>query len=458
MKCPSWVAGLLHYSSVRYVLVNDARLGLIFRSLQLLVIGYVVGYSIIAQQAYQKYDPVHGTATIKIKGSGFKNTTAKGLQVYDTEDLVVPPTMQGAFFVTTRFHGWEQSRDGICSASPDNTTTSGRKCNADPGCVNGEATFLGVMDGTCGEYNNCNIRAWCPLENDPDSAPENEIHGVRNFSIFIRLNTAFTKFGVTLSTGKNPVDGLSLFSLREITDRACDGDCSFEDIRGNGGVVLANAIFDCDANQDLNVDNCQPDWEFSRIDEGAGFNFRTVFYNSTLQGERLLKKLYGVRTVIVITGQAGKYDTVALLIALGSGLGLLGLASAIADFLLQNCWPKREKFLHDKYTEVDLEGKEGLLEAMMYDDEKSVATQEDGSFKLRDTRIVEGRVLGEAKARRKGGKALVNPLLDALEKKNEGSNSARSMSEDSSRSENTRKSSVGAPLPDYQPAGFGDYS
>jgi len=43
------------------------------------------------------------------------------------------------------------------------------------------------------------------------------------------------------------------------------------------------------------------------------------------------------------------------LTVLGAGLGLLTIASLFADFLLQTIWPKREKFLHDKFLKVNLE-------------------------------------------------------------------------------------------------------
>jgi len=181
--------------------VTDWRLGLLFRGLQLAIVGYVVGYSIILQKSYQKRDEVMGTSTIKIKGAAYTNGTS-GISVFDAEDLVNPPTMQGAFFVTTRFHEQIQRKNEICSVSPDNSTNSERRCQ--DGCIEGESTFYGIMTGKCGMYGYCEIQTWCPLENkSPES--QNLMIGISNFSAFIRTNVQFPLFGITLTSGKDPV-------------------------------------------------------------------------------------------------------------------------------------------------------------------------------------------------------------------------------------------------------------
>lgn len=346
--------------------------------MQLAVIGYVIGFSIIFKKTYNAQDVITGVATIKIKGSGYKNVS-NNIDVYDSQDLVVPPTMQGAFFITTRFHSTVQKQNQVCSLSADNTSDSGAPCTSDDDCVKDELTYYGLQTGTCGEkrgdYQFCNIQAWCPLEKDPHFDADNQIIGVKNFSIFIRTNTQFPTFGITLTSGKDPVKGLSLFLMDDILKSAVGNDEDEFTLYQRGAVILAKASFKCDANQQLDVNNCAPNWDFSRIDEGDGFNFRTVQYNSTDDDFRLMKKLYGVRVVVSISGTAGRFDVVILLVALGAGLGLLGIASLVTDFLLQNFWPDREKFLSDKFSTVNLEDQDldGSIasEYVAIDDEKA---------------------------------------------------------------------------------------
>mmetsp|Transcript_13009 Transcript_13009/g.31869 ORF Transcript_13009/g.31869 Transcript_13009/m.31869 type:complete len:359 (-) Transcript_13009:264-1340(-) len=293
-----------------------------------------------------------GATTIKIKGSAFKNHTG-ALDVFDAVDLVVPPQMQNSFFVTTRFHEVMQMKNQLCSLSPDKSTSSGRKCSK--GCPKGMNTFLGALTGKCiNSTTYCEIRAWCPLENDPYISPENLLYGVKNFSIFIRTSVQFPQFGITLTSGKDPKPGLSLFLLDDILSEAsCSSGSCFESVRMRGGVILAKAKYDCD--EDTDISHCFPTWSFSRIDEGDGFNFRSARYINTNSTERILRKMYGVRVVIVLFGKAGRFYIVNLLTVLGAGLGLLTIASLFADFLLQTIWPKREKFLHDKFLKVNLE-------------------------------------------------------------------------------------------------------
>lgn len=436
MKCPGILEALLHYSSVRYVNVNDMRLGLVFRSLQLLVFGYVVGYSIVAQQSYLQYDPVVGTSTIKVKGSGYKNISGTP-SVFDAQDLIVPPTMQGAFFITTRFHHTLQNQNEICSASPDGSTNSGQKCQSDADCTAGDTTFHGLMNGTCAHSGYCFIQTWCPLEDDPHDSTSNLIFGIRAFSVFIRTNIQFPEFGITLTSGKDPIPGLSLFELYDMVTDACQGPCDFEQMRQRGAVILAKAEFDCKASD---TDACKPTWEFSRIDEGDGFNFRTASYINTDETKRDMKKLYGIRVVVAIYGQAGRFSIVALLVALGAGLGLLGLASLVADFLLQHCWPKREKFLHDKFCEVNLE------QGGFFDENNYSAIDEKNN-------------------------KIANPLLEALNdedfeeikhKKMTMKSSPRELRKISQISQNSKASSVGSATTgggvEYMAAGWQDFS
>jgi len=105
----------------------------------------------------------------------------------------------------------------------------------------------------------------------------------------------------------------------------------------------------------LGKSGCRPQWSFSRIDEGDGFNFRSIRYLNKNSTTREIRKLYGINVVVDIYGRAGQFDVVSLLTAIGAGLGLLTLATIVADFLLNTIWPRRELFLHDKFLTVNLE-------------------------------------------------------------------------------------------------------
>ena len=56
---------------------------------------------------------------------------------------------------------------------------------------------------------------------------------------------------------------------------------------------------------------------------------------------RELTKAYGLRFLIVVEGKAGRFSFLPLLLTLGSGLGLLSLATIIIDIVLLNVMAKK---------------------------------------------------------------------------------------------------------------------
>ena len=53
---------------------------------------------------------------------------------------------------------------------------------------------------------------------------------------------------------------------------------------------------------------------------------------------RTLYKAYGIRFIINVLGQAGKFNSVQLMLTCGACLGLLSVSSLIADFLTLSCF------------------------------------------------------------------------------------------------------------------------
>ena len=82
---------------------------------------------------------------------------------------------------------------------------------------------------------------------------------------------------------------------------------------------------------------CRTDVQVHRIGGGKGFNFRSASLQVDPESGaqvRRLTKYYGVRVVFRVGGTGGKFDAAALGMVLGSGLGLLGVATVVADMLL----------------------------------------------------------------------------------------------------------------------------
>ncbi len=99
-----------------------------------------------------------------------------------------------------------------------------------------------------------------------------------------------------------------------------------------GGVILIEIIWNCD--YDFS-DTCLPKYSFTRFDypfkttkTSSGFNFR--FANKfRINGKdfRVLYKAYGLRFIINVSGTAGKFNIIPLMLTIGAGIGLMSKKS-----------------------------------------------------------------------------------------------------------------------------------
>jgi len=109
-----------------------------------------------------------------------------------------------------------------------------------------------------------------------------------------------------------------------------------------GGVIRAKLDWNC--NLDRTIKLCKPTYSFARLDTpfreetfSVGFNFR--FATNWRYGKRylrMLKKAFGIRLIISVSGKAGKFDFITLTLNTGSIVGIFGLATFFCDIILLN--------------------------------------------------------------------------------------------------------------------------
>jgi len=214
-------------------------------------------------------------------------------------------------------------------------------------CVNS------TLNETVGEV--CEIHAWCPVEwikipsNDSYVA---SLGASENFTVFIKNNIEFPKFGVQrrniigfdndtdLSNCRfdplHPKNKLCpIFDLGTITRLA--GVESYSELHDSGGVIQIIINWDC--NLDFAVEDCLPEYSFQRLDRGdfkisKGFNFRYAEHyflqnanQTTLTMARTLYKATGIRFIVTVQGRAGQLAAVPTILNLASGLALLSIVS-----------------------------------------------------------------------------------------------------------------------------------
>lgn len=368
------------YRTTRFLEVKSNRLAMINFSIQALILGYIIGYQIVVKKGYQEFDSVIGTTSVKVKGSA-SNTNFS--QVFDSYELIQPPLEADALFVTTAFLETLNQTKRTCSGAAADETCAIYADGVTDTCSIGTFTTNGIVSGPCvsagvstappypqpfsqgalpfpfdpkqplsaQNYSNlgyCTVQAWCPIEND--NAPITNLVNVNAWTVFPKVNVEFPLFGIAKSNADTPSlqFGYNLFTIEMMTDAT---GSNFTEFASTGGVILATLQFQCN----FDIDSCVKTWQFSRIDGGSslspGFNYRYGVVSTGLTSGRVsraLYKAYGVRIVFHIFGLGGRFSVVPLLLALGSGIGLLSLSSLVTDFVLMRFMPESPIFAKHK--------------------------------------------------------------------------------------------------------------
>ena len=119
-----------------------------------------------------------------------------------------------------------------------------------------------------------------------------------------------------------------------------------------GGVVGIDIQWNCDLDWDFKK-YCLPTYSFRLLDS-TGWNFRFANYHE--ENRRTLIKAYGIKFLISVNGKAGKFDLKNTVILIVTGLGLLGLANILCDFVLLNCSNRfRREIMEKKYEAIKTE-------------------------------------------------------------------------------------------------------
>jgi len=197
----------------------------------------------------------------------------------------------------------------------------------------------------------------------------NYLQGVEAFTVYSKVNVQFPKYDILRSNENGKLtDNYNLFTIQDMLDKSGN---SYEEVQQDGAVIVVTVDWDC--NFDHSASECQPEFKFTRIDEttnfSPGYNWRYANNywlpnpndtTSPIPGRtqyRDLFKVYGIRFLYLITGKGGKFDIVPLLLNLGSGLALLGIATVVSDFITLHVLPARKYYQLAKFEEIEDEVK-----------------------------------------------------------------------------------------------------
>ncbi|XP_008281843.1 P2X purinoceptor 3a [Stegastes partitus] len=355
------------YETTKSVVVKSWSVGIINRIVQLLIITYFVGWVFIYEKAYQVTDTgIESSVMTKVKGFGYHNN-----RVMDVADYVSPPQGTGVFCIMTKLIITENQFQGRCPET-------GKRfiCSKDEDCKKHFGSILsnGVITGVCVKNESeskgwCEIEGWCPAEND--SIAVEPMLDVKNFTIFIKNSIRFPLFDITRGNFPSSMTSneIKTCTYHPETHRLCPifrvGDVlnytgqNVADLSEKGGEIGINIQWKC--NLDTDIENCKPEYTFTRLDApfaknavSKGYNFRFAKYFKTDNGTefRTLHKAYAIRFDVMVTGNAGKFNTIPTLINLVAAFTSVGLGTVLCDVILLNFLKGADQYKAKKFEEV----------------------------------------------------------------------------------------------------------
>ncbi|KAL1261513.1 hypothetical protein QQF64_006778 [Cirrhinus molitorella] len=309
---------------------------------------------------------IESAVMTKVKGLGKLNN-----RVMDVADYVVPSQGGSSFSIITNMVITANQTQGYCPETDNNYN-----CTNDDHCVKKLGSNLGngIVTGKClnnsdGTAGRCEIEGWCPAEND--KVLGNPMNEVENFTIFIKNSIRFPLFDVTRGNFPSNIDKTYIKNCYydPVNDPFCPifkvGDIlrhinqSLDNINDKGGEIGININWKC--NLDYNVTDCNPTYFFTRLDAAfensaasQGYNFRFAKYYQSADGteHRTLHKAIAIRIEIIVSGNAGKFNSVPFLINLVAAFTSVGLATVFCDIILLNFHKGADEYKAKKFEEV----------------------------------------------------------------------------------------------------------
>lgn len=341
------------YDTIKEVAILDRRLGFVYYLFMTVVVVYIVLYVFIIERRYLDLEKSTGSVVIKVqKPQHFDpNPTYAGDplagQPWDVFDSVTNPGELGATFIPTRIvatRGQTQNQPGseYCP-SPVHECETDEDCDVRNELLQKAECINGM----------CNRRQWCPAEN-PDEATST-VHYLdwRAVELWFKAYVHFHKFFIDVSTFDEqnatvyPSRRPNTYAMHDLVRMA---NIDEEEVVENGAILMVNAMFVCD----LGAERCQRSVESANVDTRTGFNYvHNHYYNEGGVRKRDTFRLYGIRVVAFGTGIGTSASPSMVILQISSAIALLGVASSVADAVMENLLPERNHYMSLKVLQTE---------------------------------------------------------------------------------------------------------
>ncbi|XP_074212658.1 P2X purinoceptor 2 isoform X5 [Camelus bactrianus] len=359
------------YETPKVIVVKNRRLGVMYRSVQLLILLYFVWWV-----------RVHRAEELPGQRDGPRELRHhQGQRHHLVRAQSVGRGGGGSVFsIITRIEVTPFQSLGTCAES---MRVNSATCDSDEDCVAGQLDMLGNASfsvrwppispsssrtaSTTPNSSSPSKSHWATATRDGlgwELPPWNVLSGgarllpslhLMPLGLVLRGNIEHRKDGYLKHCTFHEVSDLycPIFKLGYIVEQAGE---NFTELAHTGGVIGVIINWDCDL--DLSASKCNPKYSFRRLDPkhvpaSSGYNFRFAkYYKINGSTTRTLIKAYGIRIDIIVHGQAGKFSLIPTIINLATALTSIGVGSFLCDWILLTFMNKNKVYSHKKFDKV----------------------------------------------------------------------------------------------------------
>jgi len=330
---------ILAYDTTKLIRVLDRRLGLTYYAVQAITIAYIVIIVFIIKKQYLDFEKAMGWITIK----AMKPQTSNLGFEWDVFDRVTNPGEQGAIFIPTRVLVTKsQTQEDEYCESPVHNCTQAAECDIGnelmqkKECVNGH----------------CMRRQWCPAEDPTQPTTETHYLEYEHVQLWFTSYLHYHRFMLDVSTADEtepvhyPHARANTYRLRDLVRMT---DAEPEVVQENGAVLIVNALFDCE----LDNNDCELKVEAATVDSNFYYHIHNHVYFENGVRKRDSYRMFGIRLVAFTTGFGKKTSLAQIVLQISSAISLLSLAEMVADFVLTYIIAERNHYYKQKVTEIN---------------------------------------------------------------------------------------------------------
>lgn len=331
------------YSTNKEVKLLDRKLGLLYGTIIVIVLLYVIGVRLVAEKGYMKEEHSYGTVGIQLNGTTY--TLANGIvKPYDVASLVLQEEGD-ALFLPTRSVTTRDQRLGNCT-SPD------EQCSVDSDCLHAPPLAPGKCEaGHCERYQWCNPGSTGTYVT---SAPANPFTGsavttgdevlqeLGRLSIVLIADINFADSGdVLLQTESERPNARVRWTIAQVLQRA---GMTEKEAQASGGVLSVVMMWDC--SNLLDSASCMPRLQVSKLASSFYHEWANYYRRQpdTSVLYRDLHQAYGLRLLVTTEGRGRQFSIQELMMQVFVALALMPIASGLADTIMQHLFSERRHY------------------------------------------------------------------------------------------------------------------